>query len=63
VRLGVSSMNWHVPSYATAAALSTASARTLRAPQLFAFASGATDCFEEQSLHSIRAGPELHSIS
>jgi hypothetical protein len=56
-------MNWHVPSYATAAAVSTASARTQRAPQLFALISGATDRFEEQSLRSIRAGPEIHGIS
>jgi hypothetical protein len=55
-------MNWHLPSYATAAPVSTASARAQRAPQLFALTSGETDCFEEQSLRSIRAGPKLHGV-
>jgi len=61
VRLGVSSMNWHVLSYATTtAAVSTASAHARRAPQLFT--SGQTDRDDEQSLRSIRAGPQLHDI-
>jgi hypothetical protein len=48
-------MNCHALSYATTAAVNTASALALRTPQLFA--SGRTNSDDEQSLRSIRAGP------